>query len=160
MSGSTFQPPIHLDPTQDADQQTAFINQNFQTIASTLETNSIRIVSRGTTSIGSSGASSNWNTIPHNLGFAPVVFAYLAGVTLSGITTNANIPLPTWTSATIDTIKATALNGGVAIPSVIFSTWMEAVADTTNLYVILYNATGASISNLTVQYYLGQQPAS
>lgn len=159
MSGSTFQPPIHLDPTQNAGQQTAFINQNFQQIASTLETNSFRIVDRGVVSVSSDGSTANWTTYAHNLGFVPIPFAYLTRVTLSGITTNGNIPLPTFTSLNIDTLKSTALNGGVARPIDIFGTWMEAVADDTNLYVILYNATGSSISALDVQFYLVQQPA-
>lgn len=160
MSGSTFQPPIHLDPNQDPAQQTAFINQNFQTIASTLESNSFRIVTGGLTSVSSDGSATNWTTVAHNLGFAPVVFAYLTGVNLSGITSNGNIPLPTWAGASVDTLKSTALNGGVAKPVFIMSSWIEAVADATNFYVVLYNATGASISALPVQYYLVQQVSS
>lgn len=160
MPGSTFQPPIHLDPTQDAPQQTSFINQNFQALSSVLESNSFRIVNQNQTSIGSTGAPTTWNTIPHNLGFAPIVFAYLTNVNLSGIATAANIPLPTWTGAAIDTIKSTATNSGNAQPIFIFSSWIEAVADATNLYVILYNATGATINPLTVQYYLVQQPSN
>lgn len=36
MAGSSFQPPINLDPTQEPTQQIAFINQNFQNLASSL----------------------------------------------------------------------------------------------------------------------------
>lgn len=46
MSGSSFQPPINLDPNQDPSQQTAFINQNFQQLANSLNP---YIVSDGTT---------------------------------------------------------------------------------------------------------------
>ena len=159
MGASTFQPPIHLDPTQDQGQQTAFINQNFQAIAATLETNSFRIVDDGVVAVSSNGATASWSTYAHNLGFAPIPFAYLTNVNLSGITSAGNIPLPTFTNLNIDTLKSTALNGGVACPIDIFGTWMEAVADETNLYVVLYNATGSAIGPLDVQFYLVQQPA-
>ena len=36
MAGSSFQPPIHLDPNQEPGQQMAFINQNFQAVANSL----------------------------------------------------------------------------------------------------------------------------
>lgn len=36
MPASNFQPPIHIDPTQDSAQQVSFINQNFQSLASAL----------------------------------------------------------------------------------------------------------------------------
>lgn len=163
-SGSTFQPPIHLDPSQNPSQQTAFINQNFQTIASILETNSFRIVKRGNTAISSTGSTINWVTVPHNLGFAPVPFVFLndisrtAGTTV--ITGSGNIAFPTWSSLTLDTIKSSATNSGNALPIVAFQTFFDAVADETNLYIFLYNATGSSISAFNVGYYLIQQAAT
>lgn len=161
--GSTFQPPIHIDPTQDPSAQVSFINQNFQTIASTLETNSFRIVSSGEAGISSNGATVTWNSVPHNLGFAPIPFAFLTGVTVTAgasvISSDANIPIPTYTNATFDTVKASAMNSGNALPIVAFNTYIEVFCDTTNLYIVLYNATGSTVANHNIQYYLVQQPA-
>lgn len=163
MAGSTFQPPIHLDPSQDNNQQTSFINQNFQTIASTLETNSFRIVTQGITSLTTSGAGTSIKTIPHNLGFSPIPFVYLTGQTRTSgslTITNANIPFPTWGfNFTSDTILATATSSGIARPLAGFQAYFDCVADTTNLYVFLINST-ASSGTFNIQYYLVQQPSS
>lgn len=164
MSTSTFQTPIVIDPNQNSTDQVSFINQNFQNLASTLETNSFRIVDQGIASITTSGLPINFLTIPHNLGFAPVPFAYLNDVAITSgsttITTDGNMPLPTWTSLTIDTIKATATNSGQALPIVSFEQYIQAVADTKNLYIILLDATATSGENYSVQYYLTQQQSS
>lgn len=161
MDSSTFQPPIHLDPSQEDTQQLAFINQNFQAIASTLETNSFRIVKSDTATIASTGATVSYTTVPHNLGYAPVPFAFLLNQTVSTgtsiISTDANIPLPTFTNATIDTIKGTATNSGNPIPIFAFSGYLEVFCDDMNFYVLLYNATGGSIPTHTIGYYLVQK---
>lgn len=152
MSGSTFQPPIHLDPTQDSDQQTAFINQNFQTLASALETNSFRIVDNDSTVLPASAAPISLTTVAHNLGFAPTPFAFLnnqsfsIGPTL--ISSNANIPLPTETSTLVD---------GTGVH---FLTYIRIFSDDTNLYFVFYNSTGGSLGPFNVSYYLTQQKAS
>lgn len=153
MSGSTFQPPIHLDPTQGSDQQTAFINQNFQAIASTLETNSFRIVQQALVSLSNSGNTTSVLKIPHNLGFAPVPFVYLANQTrtLGTLTiTNANIPLPTY---------GLALNSDTTNHIVSFEVYMDCIADAQNLYIFMTNST-ATATNFSFQYYLVQQPSS
>lgn len=165
MSGSTFQPPIHLDPTQGADQQTAFINQNFQTLASALETNSFRIVVGPiTTGITTSGNSVDTVTIAHGLGYAPIPFGFMNDVTITGpsgiITNNGNLPLPTWVSLTGDTIKSTATNSGVALPIIAFKIYVQIVSDATNVYILLINATGSGGTTYNVTYYLTQQPAA
>lgn len=109
MAGSTFQPPIHLDPNQDPAQQVAFINQNFQSLASTLETNSFRVVDtiNGTfpavTVAGNTGGwalANNINTIPHNLGITPLPFGtFFDGTTyiqLPDTKLNGNSTTPYW----------------------------------------------------------------
>lgn len=161
---STFQTPITIDPTQSPIDQVSFINQNFQDLASTLETNSFRIVDQGTTSVTTSGNPINWVTVPHNLGFAPVPFAYLQDVSITSggttITSDGNIPLPTWTNLNIDTIKGSATNSGSPLPIVAFSQYIQAIADTKNLYILLLDATGSSGDNFAVVYYLTQQSSS
>lgn len=72
---STFQPPIVISAEQDPAQQAAFINQNFQSLASGLETNSFRIVSQGVVTIPASGAATAQIAVTHNLGFVPTALA-------------------------------------------------------------------------------------
>lgn len=93
---STFQPPINLNPDQDSSQQTAFINQNFQSLASALETNSFRVVKQGSISIDGGTAHSTTGNFafvqsasipqPHGLDFVPVVIGYLGGAILPSST--------------------------------------------------------------------------
>lgn len=151
MAGSTFQPPIHLDPTQDSGQQTAFINQNFQSLAAALETNSLRIVLEGDNTMPSviaTAAAANWghNTsakaVPHNLGYIPIVIAALNLGTYSFIPiTRMVLPSPNtpgWESNYI-------------------------AADETNLYLNVDVTTfGANLSagGASVKYYLIQQSAN
>jgi len=91
MSGSTFQPPIHLDPTQDNSQQVAFINQNFQTLASALETNSFRIIDDPIISLTTLNFSKTGpgiflqtalTTFSHGLSFTPQIIPYVQNGTL------------------------------------------------------------------------------
>lgn len=163
MAASTFQPPIHLDPNQDPSQQSAFINENFQTITSTLETNSFRIVQEAQVSSSNSGNTISVKTIPHNLGFAPIPFVYLTGQTRtlgSLVITNANIPLPTWgLTLFLDTVLATATQSGTARPFTPFQIYFDCVADATNLYIFIFNASATPV-NYNFQYYLVQQPSS
>lgn len=91
MDGSTFQPPIHLDPNQDPSQQAAFINQNFQNLAATLESNSFRVVSTINSEFilpAVPGVTNGWSygnqtvTIPHGLNITPLPFgAFFDGST-------------------------------------------------------------------------------
>lgn len=86
MAGSTFQPPIHLDPTQDEAQQVAFINQNFQSLAAVLQTNSLKITDQGkaiipstshvTGSISSNDATVTLTQIYTSL---PIVLSFIVG---------------------------------------------------------------------------------
>lgn len=99
MAAPTFQAPINIDPAQDPAQQIAFINQNFQSLASTLETNSFRIILEGTTTITVPAASVSGDLegplIPHSLNITPTVIANVTTNTLLG--SNGNTPTP-WTA--------------------------------------------------------------
>lgn len=142
---STFQPPIHLDPNQDSGQQTAFINQNFQTLAAALESNSFRIVLPGLTSIQATGNTTVIYTIPHNLGYIPIPFCFL-----SASDNGIYYPLPMWTSLSRDDINH----------QVKFQTWIDANTDIENLYIEFFNSLAATQGPFNVQYYLLQQTAS
>lgn len=150
---STFQPPIHLDPTQDAAQQTAFINQNFQTLASALETNSFRIVKVGTISVvqgsvtGSAGIYESLfgqTIVAHNLPFTPIVQAYL-----------------NFGGSYIQT-PYTAVNN-ISSSSTAWTTYYIST-DATNIYFQYQGAIfgGGTIAGatFTANYYLLQQPAN
>lgn len=145
MPGSTFQPPIHLDPNQDNSQQTAFINQNFQSLASALETNSFRIVVSGTVSVQASGNTNNTTTIPHNLGFTPIPFCFL-----SASNNTVFYPLPQWTSLTRDDVNH-VIN---------FATWIDCNVDSNNLNIEFFNSLNTTNGPFNVQYYLLQQSSS
>lgn len=160
MAGPSFQPPIHLDPSQDAAQQTSFINQNFLSLASTLETNSFRVVKGPLTmQVSSSGGLVNWTTVPHGLDFTPIVFGFINNANISLITTSGSLILPSWTEINIDIIKGTATNSGNAVPVVAFSTYAQIIVDDINVYGVLFNAKGVPVAPLTLTYYLFQLPS-
>jgi hypothetical protein len=126
MAGSTFQAPIHLDPTQDSSQQTAFINQNFQALAAALEASSFRIAKTidGTfPAVTVAGSTNNWSfgnataTIPHGLNIIPMPF----GTFFDGST---YIQLPD-----------TKLGGGGSTP--IWNEW-RVRTDAVNVYLDIY----------------------
>lgn len=152
---STFQPPINLDPNQDSAQQIAFINQNFQNLASTLESNSFRIVQNTThnTNAFTISASSNTyfsdsnvTTIPHGLNFAPLAFG--AEQLGSGFFMSPSTQVST-------------SNTGFTVTTINLST------DTTNIYitVLVYGftpitLTNSPVSSVPVTYILVQIAAS
>lgn len=163
MSGPTFQPPIHLDPNQDPAQQTAFINQNFLSLANALESNSFRIVSSGETSLASANfitASNSYGsgtgfafpvtqTIPHKLNYIPFPLA---------VVDNGNnyIPLPY------------TFNGGNGTNYYVQFT-VKAQTDINNLYIAIdafgYNSPafgggGIPSPSLSIKYFLLQQSAN
>lgn len=108
---------------------------------------SLKVIKTGTETVAGSQPT-NWATVPHNLGFAPVPLVFLNNVNLSGIANGANIPLPTWSSLSVDTVNQ----------QVVMRTWLHALADITNLYVVLFNSTGSNVS-LNFTYYLLQESA-
>lgn len=143
---STFQPPIHLDPTQDPGQQTAFINQNFQTLASALETNSFRVVVNSvytttnaftTTSTPTGGhVTESFN---HNLDFTPVVLAYILS---SG--SYFQLPFTLFSETATYTVSS-----------------ISASTDSAKVHFTLSTSNqGSNWGNIPIQYYLLQQSAS
>lgn len=91
MSGTTFQPPINIDPTQDPSQQVAFINQNFQSLANALQSNSFRIIDRGQAVIGQSSHTGGSITTISTLApfsttysFFPIVLGFVVSNTGNG----------------------------------------------------------------------------
>lgn len=120
-----------------------------------LKLQDFHIVASDTVQVSSSGSGTSTITpFPHNLNFVPVPFAFLTNVTLSFtgspplvVSQNANIPLPTYAS--------TDLSGA----NVAFTSWLYAVCDDENLYIIFHNTTGQPIGPLDINYYLCQQQA-
>lgn len=161
MAGSTFQPPIHLDPNQDPGQQTAFINQNFQSLAAALETNSFRIVSEGTLTIPSYSPTffvfktytnqSFSTTVTHNLGFVPAVLAY--------VTDNAGTLYELMPYVNVNAGGGNSVSGGglsiVNADVVVTSTSIYATSSMTCYGD--YNFSGIVQSATTIKYYLLQQ---
>lgn len=154
MAGSTFQPPINLDPSQDNPQQLSFINQNFQALASTLEAYGFRIVQSGTINVSQTTISTtaglygdvnvNVGSAAHDLGYKPACIGFLE------FTTGARVALPY-------TLQQQAIGGTVA-------TWQSynlAVSSTRvfiNLRGLAYNGSFSTLT-ATVRYYLLQEPA-
>lgn len=112
--------------------------------------NALNVVKSGVTSIGSDGSTENWTTTEHGLNFVPIVFAFLNGVNLGSITTNANMPLPTWAAVGIDSSDN----------ELDFRVWIQAFADAENLYIYMLNSTGSPVGGLDIKYYLMQEPAN
>jgi hypothetical protein len=126
------------------------------------EQNTFKIVATGTITVAGTGGATttNWSSISHGLPFAPIAVGFLNHANVAGVTTSGNLMLPTWTGLTVDTIKTTATNSGIARPILIFDSYLEIVPDATQVHVILHNATGSAISTLTVTYYLLQESAA
>lgn len=153
MSGSTFQPPILISPEQDNPQQTAFINQNFLSLASELEANSIRVVQSGnftinavtiTASAGTYGAvNTTVGGVTHNLGYVPAWIAFMEQA-------------PGVRTALPYTLNDTA-GGNV--------TWQSynPAATTTRFFINLrglaYNNSYTTLVGSSITYYLIQLPA-
>jgi hypothetical protein len=111
--------------------------------------NVFKIVKSGQDNVGSA-STINWTTIPHNLGYVPAVIAFLNDVGLSPIASHANIPLPTYADVDI----------GIALANkVTFGSYVHAITDITNLYLVFFNATG-SARNFLVKWYLLQESAN
>lgn len=110
--------------------------------------NTLKVVKTDIITVGVGTDATNWSTLPHGLGFAPVPLAFLNNVTLSGIAAGANIPLPTYSSLSVDTVNQ----------RVNMRTWLHALADEVNLYIVVFNSTGVAF-NLNVKYFLLQESA-
>lgn len=113
------------------------------------EQNVLKVVKSDVGTVTSNGAPTNWATIHHGLGYAPVPLVFLNNVSLSPIADHANIPLPTYGGLSVDTVGQ----------QVKFKTWIHAVADADNLYVVMFNSLGTAQA-LDFRYYLLQESAS
>lgn len=139
---ATFQPPINIDPTQDASIQASFINQNFQSIASALETSSFRIVQTGVVKgpTISPGASPTTTQVAHNLGVVPAALVYL------GSPGEENQALPV----------VQLLSGNVTNISINY--YITYAVDASNLYIFQYTSNSAgTLGPFPYTYFLLQQ---
>lgn len=109
----------------------------------------LKVVKSGSATFGFTSSTISTGRIPHNLGFAPAVSSFLNNVGIGSIAGNANLPLPTWVGASIDTINQV----------VNFSSWLFAFTDSQYFYATLFNSTGVGI-NLPITYYLFQETAT
>ena len=101
----------------------------------------LEVVKESTATVSSDGSPLNWATIPHNLGYRPIIITELNDVGITGIFTDADVPIPSWTDVNI-------VGGNVT-----FQSFLSSAADATNTYFILLNATGLTRS-YSVKYYL------
>lgn len=111
----------------------------------------LEIVVIGYTSVSSDGSLQNWTTVPHNLGFKPVMIAFLNDVNLSGIADGVNVLLPTYGNGSI----ITGANNEVR-----FTTWIFCNANNSNAYFIMFNSTGSPVNSLPIKYYLLRERSS
>lgn len=86
-------------------------------------------------------------TVPHNLGFAPQIVAFLNQVDVSVVGDDVNAPLPTWMDVSID------------VPNNVikFRGWLSCYVDAVNAYFLVLNSTGASFGTFPITYYLLQE---
>lgn len=147
-------PPIQLDPSIDRGHELAFINQNFNNIASVIGQNSFVIVLSGTTTLTVPNpvpASTTYTTtIAHNLGIVPASICFVnlpssIAITLPG----QNTPLPYYNVA----------NGGGTTTTTAFMILTR--VDSTNLYIDWKSNYAVALSDVngiyTYKYYLLQQ---
>lgn len=119
-----------------------------------------KIVEKQTDNITNDGSPITINQIRHGLNFIPIVQGFLNNESLTvGGSTTLSIPLPTWTGASIDTIKGTATNSGNPIPIVAFSSYLNIMTDNTFVQTVLLNASGVPL-NFVVTFYLLQETAT
>lgn len=150
-------PPIQIDPSMDKGHQLAFINQNFQSIANVLQSNSFKIVATGTvaapaavtvadgTNTFAGGATT---TVAHGLSFTPLVMAFVA-------VSSTQYSLMPYSQ----TVSANDPGGGI------ISTFYRVTTNSTNVevfhYVVSYSpGIGAgTYSGANIKYYLLQETA-
>lgn len=111
------------------------------------------IIQSGTIQVPIGVDETNITTIPHNLGFTPIIMAFINDIDLTGFggDTNGAYPLPGFIEASI---------GGVTAGVVTFGQWMFPTVDDNNAYIITLNATGTPSNTQIVTYYLLQQTAA
>lgn len=126
-----------LPPNASKEDQTAAINRILQRLN---QWNGV-VVRQGIADVIVTSAPINFATIPHDLGYAPIVEAYFTDVTLSSVG-RGSIPLPSFGSA--------SLSGG----NVNFQTWVFGFANEQNVYIVALNGSGADQGTYTISYIL------
>jgi hypothetical protein len=157
MSGTTFQPPINIDPSQDAAQQVAFINQNFQSIASALQSNSFRILEQGEATIyQSSHNGGSVTTIRTFVDFSttyetnPIVLAFIISNTGTGDLGNL------WGTGSFVLQQYGATTGGITFTDGIAEIRSQDVSESGVIFIMQFlNGTNSSQTNngYTLQWY-------
>lgn len=141
----TPDPPIQLDPSMDNGHQLAFINQNFLSIANVLGKNSFVIVLQGVVTVTAtdSGLGAVGDvSVTHNLGFIPVVLAF---VNLSG---QIWIPLPA------------VLSSSVSHTAITFTEYAYINGITSSVVEFGYDRSVTGSGSYDIKYYILQQTAS
>ena len=105
-----------------------------------------QFIASGIANVTGDGSLVSVTTVPHGLGYAPIVTGVMNHVSVTDISNRVSVFLPTWVAANI--------SGG----AISFTIWLSAMADDTNVYFYMINATG-SPKSLNVTYYLYKQPA-
>jgi len=110
----------------------------------------LKIVQSDTFSFEFSADPISTGKIAHNLGFAPMVSAFLNQVVDPALSDSSfNLPLPTWVSVSIDTTAQV----------VSFGAYLFAFTDTKYVYFTLFNSFGLP-ATLPITYYLLQETAT
>lgn len=131
-----------LAPNSGKEDQTTAMNE----IIDKLNTWNGVIVKQGTKTINIDATNQQSFLVPHNLGYAPVPFAFLNGVGISSLgLTNLNVPLPTFLGASTN---------GLVAGAVVHTSEISCNTDNNNLYFVVLNGTGSSLGNFTLSYYL------
>lgn len=115
--------------------------------------NLFKIVQSGTTTISASSSAISYQTITHNLGYAPTVIANVNDITFSisgtPITTNGNVPLPAHLQTNVDTV-----NNRIDTKVMVF-----AIPDVDEVFFILLNSTTLTVGPYDIKYYLLRETA-
>lgn len=115
------------------------------------------VVQSGTVEVPVTSAAQNLTTIPHGLGYLPVINASInnLGLIFTPVTgpvitiKDFSLPLPNFLAG------AQIVSGGIA-----FDGWMTALVDETNIYFFSLNGTGNDLGIFDVTYYLQRISAS
>lgn len=114
----------------------------------------LEIASSGTLTMTTSGSASQVETVAHGLNFSPIIVAYLNSTTVSiggnVLTTTANVSLPNYISATIDTTD----------DRVYFRSYMFVATDEENIYFILANSGETAGVDIPLKYFLLKETAA
>lgn len=139
-------PPIQLDPSQDTGHQLAFINQNFQSIANFLKSNSFKIIKTGTGTLPSfTSPATNTTMVPHGLNFIPIPLVFI------GDATSIYYALPAILGYNLGTPTAGVIN---------ISSYVGYNVDDANLQIYHANSSTGTTLSYPFKYFLLQETAN